>query len=82
MKTSPCSRASERIRCLARGAQAVALQHDPSAKRFGSVDLDERRALRHDDRRRDPESPGMVGDPLGMITGGHRNDSGTPLARV
>jgi hypothetical protein len=72
----------ERVGRLARGAQAVALQHDPGAKRLGAVDLDEGRALGHDDRHRNPEPLGVVGQTLGVVSRGHRDDPGTPFAGI
>ena len=72
--------ARERLCRFARGGKAVASEHDLGAERFGVIDFDERRALGHDDRRRDAETPRMVGDTLGMVAGRHRDDAGAALA--
>lgn len=74
--------AGERVGRLAGGSEAVALEHDLGAVRLGAIDLDERRALGHHDRRRDAEPPGVVGDPLGMVAGRHRNHTHTARTRV
>ena len=68
--------AGERVGRLAGGAEAVAPQHHGGAERLGAIDLDEGCALGHHDRRRDPEPAGMIGDALGMVARGHRNDPG------
>ena len=74
--------AGERVGGLAGGDEAVALQHHGGAKRLGAVDLDEGCSLGHHDCRRDPEPAGVVGDTLGMVAGGHRDDPGAPLGGV
>ena len=71
----------QRIGGTARIDKAVAAQHDPGAQRLGAIDLRERRAGGHDDRRRDAETARMIGDALGVVAGRHRDDPGTPLRR-
>jgi hypothetical protein len=44
-------------------------QHHLGAEVAGAGDLDERRVLGHDDRRRETEQGTMVGDALGMVAG-------------
>ena len=73
--------AGERLCRFARSGEAVAFEHDLGAERFGVIDFDERRALGHDDRRRDAETPRMIGDALGMVAGRHRDDAGAALRR-
>ena len=72
----------ERLGRFARGDEAVALQHDIGAQAFCALDLDERGAFGHDDSCRDTEAPGVIGHPLGMIAGRHRDDAGLPLRRA
>jgi hypothetical protein len=74
--------AGERVNRLARRAEIVALQHDAGAERFGAVDLDERRALGHQDRRRDAEPPCVISDTLSVIARGHSDHPGVALTAI
>ena len=73
--------ARQRVGGLARGDEAVALQHDRRAEAFGAVDLGEGRALGHHDRRRDAEPARVIGDALRVVAGRHRDDPGAALVR-
>ena len=71
--------AGKRLCGYARGSKAIASEHDGGAKSLGMVDLDKRRALGHDDRRRDGEALCVIGDTLGVVAGRHRDDAGAAL---
>ena len=73
--------ARQRVGGAARGDEAVALEHDRRAERLGAVDLGERRALGHHDRRRDAEPARVIGDALRVVAGRHRDDPGAALVR-
>ena len=58
-----------------RAGEVVADEHHFGAMDFGAGDLGERRAGRHDDRRRDAEPVGVVGEALRVVSGGRRHDA-------
>jgi len=57
----------------------VAIKDDVRAMAFGLDHFDRRSRLRHDDGRRDSEALCVIGDGLGMVAGGCRNDAARPF---
>ena len=74
--------ARQHVGGLARRDEAVAFEHDAGAQRLGAVDLGERSALGHHDRRRDAEPPRVKGDALRVVAGRHRDHPGAALVLV
>ena len=69
------------MRPLARIGEALALEDHGRAMGARALDLHERRQGRHDDRRRDAEALGVVGDRLGVVAGRHGDDAAPALLR-
>ena len=61
--------------------EGLALEHDMRAESPGRRDLHEGARPRHDDRRRDAEALGVIGDRLGVIAGRHGDDAARALGR-
>ena len=57
----------------------LAVQDDVGAVALGLRDLDGRRGVRHDDRRRDAEPLGMISDRLRVVAGRRRDHAARPL---
>ena len=61
--------------------EPLAVQDDPGTVLAGALDLGQRREARHDDRGRDAQALGMVGDTLGVVAGRHGDDAAGALLR-
>jgi len=59
--------------------ERAAMEQDARAVALRVTHLHVGRVLRHDDGRRDAESPGVVGDALGVIARRHGDHPGAPL---
>ena len=61
--------------------EPLAVQDHPGTVLARALDLGQRREARHDDRGRNAQALGMVGDTLGVVAGRHGDDAAGALLR-